>query len=78
MLDEQTGIIIENGKEHELAENAIYLLQSKQTRIQMGHLAFQKTRDTVWKKVAIKHTGLFEKILNRPFLKAATQKQLIN
>lgn len=78
MLDEQTGIIIENGKEHELAENAIYLLQSKQTRIQMGHLAFMKTRDTVWKKVALKHTGLFEKILNRPFFNQATQKHLTN
>jgi glycosyltransferase involved in cell wall biosynthesis len=78
MLDEQTGIIIENGKEHELAENAVYLLQSKQTRIQMGHFAFLKTRDTVWKKVALKHTALFEKILNRPFLNPVTQKHLTN
>lgn len=78
MLDEKTGIIIENGKEHELAENAIYLLQNKKIRVQMGHFAFLKTRDTVWKKVAQKHTGLFEKILNRPFFNSATQKHLTN
>ena len=78
MLDDKTGIIIENGNEHELAENAIYLLESKQTRIQMGHFAFLKTRDTVWKKVALKHTGLFEKILNRPIFNQAKQKHLTN
>lgn len=78
MLDDKTGIIIENGQEHELAENAIYLLQNRQTRIQMGHYAFMKTRDTVWEKVAIKHTELFEKILNRPLFTPATQKQLTN
>ena len=78
MLDDKTGIIIENGKEHELAENAIYLLHNKQTRIQMGHCAFEKTRDTLWKKVAMKHTELFMKILNRPFFTPTIQKQLIN
>jgi glycosyltransferase involved in cell wall biosynthesis len=76
MLDDKTGIIIENGKEHELAENAIFLLKNKQTREQMGQYAFLKTRDTVWKKVALKHSELFEKIMDRPFFKPATQKQL--
>jgi glycosyltransferase involved in cell wall biosynthesis len=78
MLDDKTGIIIENGKEHELAENAIYLLQNKQIREQMGHQAFLKTRDTVWKKVAVKHTELFEKIMNRKLFNSTTQKQLIS
>ena len=57
MLDENTGIIIETGQEHELAENAIFLLQNKAVRVQMGHHASLKTKDTAWKKVARKQIG---------------------
>lgn len=78
MLDDKTGIIIENGKEHELAENAIWLLKNKQARVQMGHYAFLKTRDTVWEKVALKHSELFEKIMNRSLFNPSAHKQLTN
>ncbi len=66
MLDDKTGIIIETGNENELAENAILLLQNDALRKQMGHNAFLKTRNTTWKKVAGKHTGLFCEIMGRP------------
>lgn len=77
MLDEKTGIIIEPGQEHELAENAIYLLQNKAVRIQMGHQAALKTKDTHWKKVAGKHLELFHQILQKPVFKAELNNQLI-
>jgi glycosyltransferase involved in cell wall biosynthesis len=69
MLDKDTGVIMETGEESELAEKAIYLLQNKRVRKQMGHSAFMKTRDTIWKKVAEKHVELFDRIIGRPVMK---------
>jgi glycosyltransferase involved in cell wall biosynthesis len=63
MLNESTGFIIGPGKEHELAEKAILLLQNEQLRKQMGHNAFLRTRDTTWKKVVKQHIALFDEIL---------------
>jgi glycosyltransferase involved in cell wall biosynthesis len=63
MLDEGTGFIIGPGKEHELAEKAIQLLQNDKLRKQMGHNAFLRTRDTTWKKVVKQHIALFDQIL---------------
>jgi len=77
MLDENTGIIIESGQEHELAENAIYLLQNKAARVQMGHHASLKTKDTAWKKVSGKHLELFHNILQKPVIKTEINNQLI-
>lgn len=77
MLDENTGIIIEPGQEHELAENAIYLLQNQAERIQMGHNTSLKTKDTAWKKVAKKHLELFDVILQKPVIKTELTDQLI-
>ncbi|OQP56831.1 glycosyl transferase [Niastella vici] len=78
MLDETTGIIIGPGQEHELAENAIYLLQNKHARKLMGNAASLKTRDTLWKKVAGKHLELFDKILQKPMRKIELPDQLIS
>jgi glycosyltransferase involved in cell wall biosynthesis len=78
MLDEKTGIIIEPGQEHELAKNAIHLLQHKNVRKQMGHAAFLKTRDTIWKKVAGKHLELFDTILQKPMLTTELLDQVIS
>jgi glycosyltransferase involved in cell wall biosynthesis len=69
MLDEHTGIIIEAGKESELAKSAIYLLQNNGVREKMGDSAFMKTRDTIWKKVAEKHVELFDEIIGKPVMK---------
>jgi glycosyltransferase involved in cell wall biosynthesis len=77
MLDENTGIIIEPGQEHELAENAIYLLQNKAERIQMGRHASLKTKDFAWKKVARKHLELFDVILQKPVIKTGSAAQII-
>ncbi len=77
MLDENTGIIIETGQEHELAENAIYLLQNKAVRIQMGHHASLKTKDTHWKKVSEKQLALIQTILQKPVIKTEVNNQLI-
>jgi glycosyltransferase involved in cell wall biosynthesis len=63
MLDERTGIIIETGKESELAAQAILLLQNDKMRKEMGHNAFLRTRDTTWKKVVKQHIALFDEIL---------------
>lgn len=76
MLDDKTGIIIDNGNEHALSEKAIYLLQNKQIREQMGHLSFMKTRDTLWKIVGVKHSELFDKIMNRQPASSTTKIQL--
>ncbi len=78
MLDENTGIIIEPGQELELAKNAIYLLQNKTVRIQMGHHASLKTKDTAWKKVAAKHLELFDNILQKPVIKTELTDVLIS
>jgi glycosyltransferase involved in cell wall biosynthesis len=77
MLDENTGIIIGSSQEHELVENAIYLLQNKAVRNQMGHLAALKTKDTSWKKIAGKHLELFEKILQKPVVKTELSHPII-
>lgn len=66
MLDETTGIILQSNEVHELAENAIGLLQDKNLRTQMGILAFMKTRNSNWLNVAEKHIELFNKTLSRP------------
>jgi glycosyltransferase involved in cell wall biosynthesis len=63
MLDDSTGIVIESGREHELADKAILLLQNDRLRKQMGHNAYTRTRDTTWKKVVKKHIVLFDEIL---------------
>ena len=77
MLDEKTGIIIEPGQEHALAENAVFLFQNKEIRIQMGHYASLKTKDSLWKKVAGKHLELFDEILQKPVFKTELLDQLI-
>lgn len=66
MLDAETGIIVETGKEHELAENAIMLLQNDKLRKKMGFNAYMRTRGTTWKKVAEKHADLFKETLRIP------------
>lgn len=78
MLDDKTGIIIENGHEHELAENAIYLLQNEHVRKQMGLYSFLRTRDTVWENVAAKHSILFEKTLHKQVDNSDSYKILIS
>lgn len=70
MLDENTGIILETGKEEELAEKAICLLLNKNQRKKMGYNAFLRTRDTAWKKVAEKHIELFDRIMGKPLINA--------
>ena len=77
MLDENTGIIIEPGQEHVLAENAIYLLQNKAVRVQMGHNASLKTKETAWKKVAGKHLELFHNILQKQVIRIESNNHLI-
>lgn len=78
MLDDKTGIIMESGKQNELAENAIRLLQNEPLRKQMGHNAFVKTKDTTWDKVAVKHTELFTDILGRPVIGSTRSTQYIS
>lgn len=78
MLDEKTGIIINPGQEHELAENAIFLLQNPYIRKEMGQYAALKTRDSAWKKVAGKHLELFDGILQKPMVKMELFNQLIS
>lgn len=69
MLDEKSGVIVAPGQEHELTANAIYLLQNKAVRAQMGHQAMMKMRDTSWKKVAGMHLKLFSSILHKKLFK---------
>jgi hypothetical protein len=77
MLDEETGIIIETGKEKELAENAIHLLNNNHLIEQMGQNAFLKTMDTTWIKVAVQHKKLFDELLGKPERAAKWESELI-
>ena len=77
MLDESTGFIIGAGKELELAEKAIGLLQNDKLRKQMGHNAFLRTRDTTWKKVVKQHIALFDQILTPHVRIPAVSGQII-
>ena len=63
MLDEQTGVILTTGKESELAEHAIRILQNPQLQKEMRHNALLKTRNTTWKKVGQRHADLFSDIV---------------
>jgi glycosyltransferase involved in cell wall biosynthesis len=78
MLDEKTGIILQGTDEHELAEKAVYLLQNKDIRKQMGDYAFLKTRDTTWDKVAGNHVALFNRVLTKPVMKVESFTGLMN
>jgi glycosyltransferase involved in cell wall biosynthesis len=78
MLDENTGIIVESGKEHELAKSAIYLLKNKSIRKKMRYYSLLKTRDTAWNKVAGKHVELFNNIMGRLVEKAEEFTQPVN
>lgn len=74
MLDDQTGIIIEPGNEHELAQNAIELLQNRERRKRMGHNAFLRTRSTTWDKVGNDHIRLFEQLMKGPLQTSFAKK----
>jgi glycosyltransferase involved in cell wall biosynthesis len=78
MLDEKTGVIIAPGNEHELAENAIRILQNPALKKEMSHNAFLKTRNTTWEKVGQKHAGLFNDIMGIPVIKPELSNQYIN
>jgi glycosyltransferase involved in cell wall biosynthesis len=78
MLDEETGIILETTSEQELADNAIRLLENDALRIQMGHNAYVKTRDTAWPKIADMHSKLFCDILGLRVLKPIPVNQFIH
>lgn len=65
MLDKDTGIIIESGDEHALADNAIYLFRNEEIRQDMGKKAFMKTRNTMWSTVARKHAMLFYELIKK-------------
>ncbi len=65
MLNAQSGIMLKGNDEHELAEQAILLLQQPKRRKQMGYHAYLQTRDTVWNKVALMHLNLFCQILGK-------------
>jgi glycosyltransferase involved in cell wall biosynthesis len=78
MLDDKTGIILNPGADHELAQNAIRLLENTQLRKDMGQNAFLKTRDTTWKKVSAKHIQLYYDILGFRNFKHTPVNQFTN
>jgi glycosyltransferase involved in cell wall biosynthesis len=71
MLDEKTGVVLRSNSTHELASEAIRILQCPELKNEMGNNAFLKTRNTVWKKVAEKHTYLFSEILSADSIEKA-------
>ncbi len=66
MLDDRTGIIIEPAQENALSQSAIFLLQNKDIRKEMGQQAYLKTRNTPWNIVAEKHLELFDQLFSKP------------
>jgi len=78
MLDDKTGIILQTNSEHELAENAINILQNPLLQKEMSSNAFLKTRNTTWEKVGGKHAKLFYNILDAPILTPKESDLYIN
>lgn len=78
MLDETTGVILTPGNDHELAENAIRILQNPELQKEMSNNAFLKTRNTTWEKVGQKHANLFYNILEVPVFKPELSNQYVN
>ncbi|QEC44331.1 glycosyltransferase [Pseudobacter ginsenosidimutans] len=78
MLDEHTGIIIEPGQELALAQSALFLLQNKDIRTEMGRQAFLKTRNTPWNIVAEKHLELFDQLFRKPTQEVASSFYWMN
>lgn len=66
MLDDKTGIIIEPDQENALSQSALFLLQNKDIRKEMGQQAYLKTRNTPWDIVAEKHLELFDQLFSKP------------
>jgi glycosyltransferase involved in cell wall biosynthesis len=66
MLDEDTGVVLSTAHEHELAENAIRILNDPALMKKMGNNAHMKTRNTTWKRVGQKHANLFCLIQGSP------------
>jgi glycosyltransferase involved in cell wall biosynthesis len=78
MLDERTGVILTQGKDHELAEHAIRILKNPELKKEMSNNAFLKTRNTTWEKVGQKHTNLFLNILEVPLFTPGLTNQYVN
>lgn len=78
MLDDETGIILKGNHEHELAGQAIYLLQHTKVRKEMGNNAWLKTRETTWNAVAAMHTNLFCEITGKTIMPAALAVSVTN
>jgi glycosyltransferase involved in cell wall biosynthesis len=78
MLDETTGIILQTGREQELADSAIGLLQNDLLRKEMGHNAFLRTRNSTWKKVVKQHIALFDQVLTPDVHVPAEFRQLMS
>jgi glycosyltransferase involved in cell wall biosynthesis len=72
MLDEETGIILKGTDVHELAEQAVYLLQNTRVRKEMGNNAWLKTRETTWNAIAGIHTRLFGEITGKTIMPAVS------
>jgi glycosyltransferase involved in cell wall biosynthesis len=78
MLDDRTGVILTPGKDHELAENAIRILEDPELKKEMSNNAFLKTRNTTWEKVGQKHSNLFLNILEVPLFTPELTTQYVN
>ncbi len=78
LLDEKTGIILTAGKENELAEKAVFILQNPKLQKEMSNNAFLKTRNTTWEKVGRKHANLFYNIIDAPILTPKLSDLYIN
>ena len=65
VLTEDMGLLIDLENSEQLAEATKKILSNKDLRESMGVSAFQKTRESSWENVAIKHVNAYNKLVDK-------------
>lgn len=67
VLTSNAGILIDIGDARQLAAATIKLLSNNELRESMALAAFEKTRTSLWKNVALKHVNIYNKCIDENF-----------
>jgi len=65
VLTEDMGLLVDIENSKQLAEATKKILSNKELRESMGISAFQKTRESSWENVAIKHVNEYNKLIDK-------------
>ena len=65
VLTEDLGLLVAIENSEQFAEATKKLLSNKIVRLSMGISAFQKTTESSWENVAIKHVNAYNKLIDK-------------